>query len=175
MFMDKISVKDLALFFDIDARECVNYLQMFERDNGLRLVEPAILDAFIPVVLHDKIMRMYNKFNKNLLEEAYVISEACGHIPIVPPGPNIYFLLLDNIIIYIGQSTNVVSRLGTHIENGRIFNRTYVLPTVSGQLDVMELLYINTFQPKENIVGLSNKTVFKHILGRVNISEGDLG
>jgi len=173
--MDKISVKDLALFFDIDARECVNYLQMFERDNGLRLVEPAILDAFIPIVLHEKIMRMYNKFNKNLLDEAYVISEACGYIPIVPPGPNIYFLLLDNVIIYIGQSTNVVSRLGTHIENGRIFNRTYVLPSVSGQLDVMELLYINAFQPKENIVGLSNKTVFKHILGRVNISEGDLG
>lgn len=174
MFMDKISVKDLALFFDIDARECVNYLQMFERDNGLRLVEPAILDAFIPVVLHDKIMRMYNKFNKNLLEEAYVISEACGHIPIVPPGPNIYFLLLDNVVIYIGQSINAVTRIGTHIENGRVFNRTYVLPTVSGQLDVMELLYINAFQPKENIVGLSNKTIFKHILGRVNISEGDL-
>jgi hypothetical protein len=64
----------------------------------------------------------------------------------------VYFLFLNEQIVYVGQSGNVYSRIKTHIEEGvKIFNRSFVqiIPPEINLLAV-EKFYILKFRPKYN-------------------------
>lgn len=60
----------------------------------------------------------------------------------------IYFLIHDNEIVYIGQSTNVYRRLTAHSD--KQFSGYAVVPCETHELDILESLYIHCLQPKYN-------------------------
>jgi len=67
----------------------------------------------------------------------------------------VYFLINDLDIVYIGQSSNVRSRITTHVrEDIKVFNKVaYASTNVRDQQDI-EMRYINLFRPVYNIVGV---------------------
>jgi len=65
----------------------------------------------------------------------------------------IYFLILDDKIMYVGQSANILDRIGTHNRKWNFESFKYILcrPDQSNNL---ERLYIKFLQPPWNIKGL---------------------
>jgi GIY-YIG catalytic domain len=70
----------------------------------------------------------------------------------------IYFLLKDGKVIYVGQSSNVMARIGVHIANPKKSFDSYSFFKVENydDLNVIETYYIYKFDPLENKVFPSN-------------------
>lgn len=68
------------------------------------------------------------------------------------PLCGIYFIVVNNRIDYVGQSTNILCRLGQHAKVGRRCDRiAYMLCAVS-ELDALEAFYIKKFKPRGNSI-----------------------
>lgn len=66
----------------------------------------------------------------------------------------VYFLLLQDEIVYIGQSRDIVARINTHIdEQTKQFDRVLYLPCPAGLLDHYEKRLISLMRPRYNGVG----------------------
>lgn len=74
--------------------------------------------------------------------------EVVIEIPAAHP-PGVYFLLHEEEIVYVGQSTSPGSRIAQHIKD-KIFDRVLLIPT--NDLDNVEAKYIKKFQPKYNVM-----------------------
>jgi hypothetical protein len=68
----------------------------------------------------------------------------------------IYFLLLEDKIVYIGQTTKGLSRIITHIKDKKFNFFTYI-EFPKNELDLIEIINIIKYQP------LYNKQIFSYI------------
>src|SRR5690554_2342080 len=63
----------------------------------------------------------------------------------------VYFLVSGDEVVYIGQSKNIYSRVGTHqADPGKNFDSWCYVQCESHSLDVLESLYIHFLQPRLN-------------------------
>jgi len=63
----------------------------------------------------------------------------------------VYFLILAGQIVYVGQSTNILRRVGAHARTGRIkFDSVSWTECENRHLHRLERAYINLFDPPEN-------------------------
>ena len=97
--------------------------------------------------LHQKRKEFYEKLG---VEELSNLPDILSLRMEVPAYPGIYFLMLDEEIIYIGKSTNVLTRLAAHIEKGRKFTHFYAIPYPVEELDKKEQYYIDLLKPSQN-------------------------
>ena len=75
------------------------------------------------------------------IEEVAIPPQLCG----------VYFLFRQNEIVYIGQSINVIQRIGAHVtERKKRFDRVLYLPCPQGLLDFYERELIFQFKPRYN-------------------------
>ena len=71
----------------------------------------------------------------------------------------VYFLILDERVVYIGQSVDVHCRISEHKRRGRKFSRFFILSVPHESLDEIEAKYIVLLRPEGNI-GRKNKLIF---------------
>ena len=64
-------------------------------------------------------------------------------------SPAIYFLVKEDEVVYIGQSTNPAARAATH-ESTKIFDRVFLLPVPRSAMNGIEGALIRLLQPKLN-------------------------
>ena len=62
----------------------------------------------------------------------------------------VYFLVRDQVICYVGQTTNILARLGRHKRDGRNFDSFAFIPCQPAQLDELESIYIAMLMPDGN-------------------------
>lgn len=62
----------------------------------------------------------------------------------------VYFLVSDGIVVYVGQSIDVLSRIGAHARSGKRFDSFAFVATRPDQLEDAELEYIQRFRPSLN-------------------------
>jgi predicted GIY-YIG superfamily endonuclease len=62
----------------------------------------------------------------------------------------IYFLIRGERIVYVGQSKNVLRRIGRHVDNGKIFDSFSFCPCAESDLDRLEAAYIAALYPENN-------------------------
>ena len=67
-----------------------------------------------------------------------------------PENAGIYILLMDEEIVYIGRSINIVARVGAHIRNDLQFNKYTIVPMSYADSCKWEEIYINAYRPKYN-------------------------
>lgn len=84
-------------------------------------------------------------FDKDMSEEKLMTAKVpvcnfCG----------VYFLLDNNKIVYIGKSTNIISRIAEHAKKGRTFSHYYAMPCSAEGLDDLEKEMIRRFMPEQN-------------------------
>lgn len=66
----------------------------------------------------------------------------------------VYFLILGDEVVYVGRSTNVPTRIGEHVQAGRIaFDRVFTLPAQGLEQQRLEQRYIASLKPKFNTYG----------------------
>jgi len=80
-------------------------------------------------------------------------------------GPGVYALVRDGVVVYVGQSKKMLSRVSTHRSNwgkrtpawlprsvrGILFDEVHVLPCRVEDLDLAERALINLYKPRYNI------------------------
>lgn len=62
----------------------------------------------------------------------------------------VYFLLDNNKIVYIGKSTNIISRVSEHAKKGRSFSHYYAIPCSPDSVNDLEKEMIRRFMPEQN-------------------------
>lgn len=83
---------------------------------------------------------------------------------VIPSPTGIYFLIQDKNIVYVGQSTNILSRIGAHLENKKIkFNRYSIIPCKKEDLKILETYYIHKFNTKHNRQRDFRSSIFCHL------------
>ncbi len=63
----------------------------------------------------------------------------------------IYTLSKDGIVVYVGQSTNIISRVYQHqLDKSKEFDSVNIIECLKGDMDETEFAYICRFSPKLN-------------------------
>ena len=75
-----------------------------------------------------------------ILEDSRPVAKRCG----------IYFLIDAGEIVYIGQSTNILDRVGSHFSEGKTFDRYYAVDVPKRYLNEVESFLIHRFKPRDN-------------------------
>jgi len=65
----------------------------------------------------------------------------------------VYFLFDGDDLVYVGQSRNVLYRVGGHLKSIKEFDSYGVVECEADQLDSLEAAYIKRYQPILNTVG----------------------
>jgi hypothetical protein len=86
-----------------------------------------------------------------------LVADRLFELPIVC---GIYFLILDNQVIYVGQSLNVASRIGGHTD--KVFDRVLALPCPRSKLNEVEAAFIGVFRTKRNMNSEGTRFVHNH-------------
>ena len=82
------------------------------------------------------------KLARKYLDKLMVVESVTG----------IYFLVKDGKIVYVGQSTNIFARVGTH-KTDKDFDKAIYFECPSTELDDLEYELINILQPEYNKTG----------------------
>jgi hypothetical protein len=72
-------------------------------------------------------------------------------------GSCIYFLIRDNEVVYIGQSTNLTARVGAH-KNDKSFDHVYYFRVPPEELDDLERCLIKNLRPEYNRNAVRNNS-----------------
>ena len=82
-------------------------------------------------------------------------------------GPCVYFLILDDRVVYVGKTTNLPARVHSHAKGSRAkrrqsvpkkeFNRVLFLPVDRDDLDEAEVYFIKELEPVLNKTGFKPK------------------
>jgi hypothetical protein len=68
---------------------------------------------------------------------------------VINPPSGIYFLCKSNRVVYVGQSTNICSRIIQHMVSKK-FDRVFMLPCPRRSLNSIEAFFINRIKPELN-------------------------
>ena len=82
-----------------------------------------------------------------LLREGEIVASSQPIAAVVRPG--IYFLISDGVVIYVGQSCDVHSRIVAHMRE-KAFDRVAFISCNPRHLNLLESLYIHLLQPPMN-------------------------
>lgn len=80
-----------------------------------------------------------------MADHLIALDEICG-------CSGVYFLCRGDLVAYIGQSVCTGARIAKHKQDGRAFDRAYILPAPEGDLDRLEGAFIRTLNPPDNKV-----------------------
>jgi len=69
----------------------------------------------------------------------------------------VYFLILNNEIIYIGMSNHLFRRINQHLNDGKIFDSFYYMKSKLDNCKALESFYIKKFKPKFNVEHTEDK------------------
>ena len=75
------------------------------------------------------------------------------NVPVGGPLSGVYFLCEMDEVLYVGKSSNVVTRVGTHLANNIPFTTVFYLPCPAGEAEVTEAEFIKCLQPPYNTIG----------------------
>ena len=85
-----------------------------------------------------------------------------NEIRIVDSG--VYILILDGIVVYVGESKSVYSRIGAHVKDSKKrFDSVRILPCQEHRRKYWEAVLIDRYQPLFNTKGKDKATNQRHI------------
>jgi len=92
-----------------------------------------------------------------------------NEIKIIKSG--VYVLILDGIVVYVGESKSVYSRIGAHVKDSKKrFDSVRILPCQEHRRKYWEAVLIDRYQPLFNKTGKNKETNRRHIfeLGQIS-------
>jgi hypothetical protein len=76
----------------------------------------------------------------------------------------VYILILEGVVVYVGESKNPYSRLGTHVKDTKKrFDTIRILPCAEHRRKYWEAVLIDRYQPLFNSKGKDKETNQRHI------------
>ena len=75
----------------------------------------------------------------------------------------VYYLMQDDYVCYIGQTTNLLARLGTHKGDGKDFNGIHTIAVGRSEMLIREAFSIYQYNPSLNIIKPSELDLMKMV------------
>ncbi len=155
------SITEIAKEYNLLPKELND---MFVRNNIYVSTTFGINDGFIEVELYDHITERYANYSSNIFPESAIIDMKGTTVPI-KKSSYIYFLINNGIIVYVGQSFQLLGRIQNHIDNdGKAFDAISVIEVDRKSLNIYERLYINTIKPQLNRTNYTNLDIIDYIV-----------
>ncbi len=83
------------------------------------------------------------------------IDKGIKEYPLGYLSPCVYFLCLDDEVVYVGRTVSLGKRIATHNEDkSKLFDRVFYLPTAENDLESEESKFISSLKPKFNRTGI---------------------
>lgn len=155
------SITEIAKEYNLLPKELND---MFVRNNIYVSTTFGINDGFIEAELYDHITERYANYSSNIFLESAIVDMKCTTVPI-KKSSYIYFLINNGIIVYVGQSFQLLGRIQNHIDNdGKAFDAISVIEVDRKSLNIYERLYINTIKPQLNRTNYTNLDIIDYIV-----------
>lgn len=160
------TASEMAGMCGISAEKITNlakcgFLPHFKVDDGAPMFKPPEVKKWLaenmlnrctgrslppPICITVEAERFYDRID--IPRELQVIPNLL-RFPANLAGSGIYFLARDNVLQYVGQSVNILSRISFH-KNEKEFDTVYYLPWPADDLDAPEAALISILRPPLN-------------------------
>jgi hypothetical protein len=111
--------------------------------------------------MNEKLKRVVGYLDQEVIEAISKIISIDVHglekTPVRKPIPGVYFLFQDDVIIYIGKSKDVLSRVQAHKNNQKEFDHYTYVECDEDLLTAYERIFINKYKPIQNADALTLK------------------
>ena len=159
------SIRELAIKFNCSPFEVNKLLLKWEMPIQTTF---GIDDGFIA----DDLAEHINDQTKQLKEKSKTIDEIISrkqnNVHLECKGTFVYFLIKNDLIVYVGQTVNLMERVGTHVKGNKDFNYITYIEVPKRWLLRTESHYIMQFNPHYNISGINSITFLESILKSYN-------
>jgi len=71
-------------------------------------------------------------------------------LPIAGQRAGVYFLCIEDRVIYVGQSVCPAARVASHVAQGKVFDRAFVYPCLPEHMNMLEGALIKALTPELN-------------------------
>lgn len=143
------SIRLLSKHFDIKESDIINLIQIKEKRSGIKiLLTENYQSYYLPIWIYDKIIESEARLNSLIIDEKIVLEKACNSVPI-EVNSYVYFLLFENKVIYIGQTTDILMRISTH-KKDKTFDQIACFIIPQSDLLTIETMNIQYYKPKLN-------------------------
>ena len=160
---DMVKISRLGLYFGLPV-DCV-YGAMLKRGNKiskkiLHFGEDGKL--FTSEAIYRKILRVADSIQNRVVDMDVLLDLADYKIPF-ERGAFVYFLFQDDVLVYIGQTTNIVTRISSHLDN-KDFDRVATVEVADDELNLVEGINIMEYKPIYNIYVMDRMAHFRLVL-----------
>lgn len=156
------SIVEVAKLFNCNAIELNRILVKY--DIPVK-TEFGINDGWIEEGVYTYIITEIEKLNQSLVSVEMLRQQKAQVLPI-KSGYYIYFLFDDSEIVYVGQTSALLSRIQTHLDLNKIFSYISIIEAQRKELTELEQFYIYAFNPKYNATKPDIITIIDTILKR---------
>ena len=158
------SIKEIAKFFNSDPLK-VNNLFV---NHGINIdVKFGINDGFISNYIWEHIERELANIKENYPTRDDILENKKEWVSVNHRKAYVYFLILDNTIVYVGQSVSLMSRIAEHIKTKKEFNYIYYVEVPKRLLSRIENYYIREIRPYYNIAGMDSLSFLDSIVSTI--------
>lgn len=137
VFPTKEEAEKWAAYYETTLDRSVSLMRM--RSKMILDVQKPILLSAIPNRVLEAIERAPYSHHE-VVVSSYKIGSCVG----------IYFLLMEGEVVYVGQTTKLMSRLYKHQRDGKAFDAFSFIQCKKEELDELEATYIDAFLPVYN-------------------------
>lgn len=116
----------------------------------------------IDVGYNSEIISLYESIMNTMLDKSGILDIKSSLLPL-ESSPVVYFLIHNNTIIYVGQSSNFLSRIGSHLVH-KVFDSVSYIKTPINYLNIVEDAYIKLLKPSLNKRILKPEFLLKDLL-----------
>jgi hypothetical protein len=159
---------EVADYFQISQDEVYKVFLKHGNKIGVKILHEIDKKIVIPSIIFDGLKETITALKDSLTPYEDMVDNATFVAPIRNTS-YIYYLFNDRSLIYIGQSTALLARLGTHIGDRKVFNRVYVEAVKTSSMELIEKFYIHRDMPQLNLKIMDDCEYLKELLALTTI------
>jgi len=146
---ETVPVCSIAESFGVTEHQAHKLLLAASNKNTNKIMHYANGIYFVSNEAHGEIMSVDRRLKDRIFDLEVAVNCKSKSVPIMN-GYAVYFLWDGNLLVYIGQTSNLLSRIGTHINDGKVFDSASVFPVSKEEVMAVEAVNIMAYKPSYN-------------------------
>lgn len=157
---NRTKIADIADAFNLTREFCYRKLVDFGDKYNFKVIAEVSYGTLVHDELAEHLYAEHDRAQSLIINQNDI--KPSGFVPI-EKGHYIYFLLSLGEIVYIGQSCNLLHRIGTHTKD-KCFDEVFCSPVSPKDMDMTEEVNIMFYKPPLNVTVWEDKTYFTKLL-----------
>lgn len=159
------NIKELCVHFNVSVHDMYKRLLKLGNTYGVKILHQQNDEIYIQTELYNRITEYLNNYKGLIPEKRNIVINASETVPI-KRGSYIYFLLNNEIIIYIGQTVHLGGRVNEHLKD-KSFDEIYYFSVDESVRLFVEALCIQNYSPELNNEFMESEVIVKHVLNQM--------